>query len=131
MTTGVGKQLKDFDPAAAASDSDILFSAQAGLEKKMTAAQLATYMQGKVIQNKNVETFISGDGVTPGTFLPGGASITLANGYGSINNVDVFADGAPQLDCTLTGNVLGFPNGGVPSVSKIVSANFSARSATD
>ncbi|WP_175656493.1 hypothetical protein [Burkholderia ambifaria] len=119
MTTGVGKQLKDFDPAAAASDSDILYSAQAGLEKKMTYAQLATYMQGKVIQNKNVETFISGDGVTPGTFLPGGASITLANGYGSINNIDVFAEGAPQLDCTLTGNVLGFPNGGIPGVSKI------------
>ncbi|MBR7929381.1 hypothetical protein [Burkholderia ambifaria] len=119
MTTGVGKQLKDFDPAAAASDSDILYSAQAGLEKKMTYAQLATYMQGKVIQNKNVETFIPGDGVTPGTFLPGGASITLANGYGSINNIDVFADGVPQLDCTLTVNVLGFPNGGIPNVSKI------------
>ncbi|HDR9227794.1 TPA: hypothetical protein QDB19_004044 [Burkholderia vietnamiensis] len=119
MTTGVGKQLKDFDPATAASDSDILFSAQAGFEKKMTAAQLAVYMQGKVIQNKNVETFIPGDGVTPGTFLPGGASITLANGYGSINNIDVFAEGAPQLDCTLTGNVLGFPNGGIPNVSKI------------
>ncbi|KWU25857.1 hypothetical protein [Burkholderia cenocepacia] len=119
MTTGVGKQLKDFDPAVAASDSDILYSAQAGLEKKMTYAQLATYMQGKVIQNKNVETFIPGDGVTPGTFLPGGASITLANSYGSINNIDVFAEGAPQLDCTLTENVLGFPNGGVPNVSKI------------
>jgi parallel beta-helix repeat protein len=54
-------------------------------------------------------------------FVPGvSTSITLAGTYGSTNNVDVYFDADPQLDCTLSGNSLTF-NPIVPvGISKIV-----------
>ncbi|WP_250533570.1 hypothetical protein [Caballeronia sp. AZ10_KS36] len=44
MANAGGKQLKDFDAAGTISDSDLIFAAQGGLEKKMTAAQLKAYL---------------------------------------------------------------------------------------
>jgi len=44
MTTG--RQLKDFDPAAPITDADVLYGAQSGAEKKVTAAQVAAYIVG-------------------------------------------------------------------------------------
>jgi hypothetical protein len=54
-------------------------------------------------------------------FAPGfSPSITLAGAYGSINNIDVFCDGGPQLDCTLSSHTLTF-NPVVPSgISQVV-----------
>lgn len=42
-------------------------------------------------------------------FAPGfSSSITLAGTYGSINNIDLYFDATPQLDCALAGQVLSF-----------------------
>lgn len=42
-TTSFGKQLEDFDAAAAVSDDDLLFSAQSGEQRGMMASQIADY----------------------------------------------------------------------------------------
>lgn len=57
--------------------------------------------------------FVPGDGVTPGTFVPGVTTVlTLSGIYGSVSNIWVYFDGVPQLpdqidsisDFTLTFN---------------------------
>jgi hypothetical protein len=124
MVASATTRMNQFDPAIALSDTDLLYGFQTN-EVKMTVAQVRTVLAA----NAQTETFIAGNGITPGTFLPGGSSITLANLYGSISNIDVYADAAPQLDSTLSGYVLGFPNGGIPTgVSKIVIKGGTARS---
>lgn len=98
---------------AATSASNAAGSATSAASSAASAAASAT-----LTTNPLKEVFVPGTG--PGTFVIGGASITLANNYGSIDNIDLYADGVPQLDSTLTGLVLGFPNGGIPNVSKII-----------
>lgn len=122
MTTGLGITLPEFPPATDISLPDLIYMTQGGSEVAATAEQFKALLA----VNRTDEEFIPGDGVTPGTYLPGGASIQLAGIYGAIANLDVYADALPQLDCTLTanaphGDILGFPNGGIPlGLSKIV-----------
>ncbi|TCK39629.1 hypothetical protein B0G84_4969 [Paraburkholderia sp. BL8N3] len=124
MSTGEGIRLPDFPAATGFTDTDFVFMTQGGATVKGTVAQL----KDAVAINGSNETFVPGDGIAPGTFLPGAASVTLVGDYGSINNIDVYADATPQLDSTLTGHVLGFPNGGVPlGISKLVIKGKQAR----
>lgn len=44
-----GKQLKDFDAAGALSDADVLYGAQGGAERKVTAGQVAAYLTTKIL----------------------------------------------------------------------------------
>lgn len=92
-------RLNGFSPAVALSDSDLVYMDQGG-EVKATVAQVRTALSS----NRAVETFVAGSNFTPGTT----ASLTLAGSYGSITNIDVYCDGVPQLDCTLSVNTLTF-----------------------
>lgn len=89
-----------FPSATALGPTDLIYMAQGGAEVAATVAQMKTAMA----VNAARETFVNGTGFTAGT----STSITLAGSYGSINNILVFFDAAPQLDCTLSGNVLSF-----------------------
>ncbi|KAK43653.1 hypothetical protein BG58_31410 [Caballeronia jiangsuensis] len=85
---------------------------QSGATVKGTVAQLRT----AVAANRAVETFVGGTDFTAGTTT----SLTLAGTYGSINNIDVYCDGVPQLDCTLSGQTLTF-NPTIPQgTSKVI-----------
>ncbi|QUO26176.1 right-handed parallel beta-helix repeat-containing protein [Burkholderia cenocepacia] len=106
MTTGAGVRLTGFPPASGFTDTDLLFMTQSGVTVKGTVAQLRTAL----VANRSVETFVSGTNFTPGTTT----SLTLAGSYGSINAIDVYFDGVPQLDCTLSGKTLTF-NPVIPS----------------
>lgn len=95
---------------AATSASNAAGSATAAATSAASAAFNAT-----LTTNPLKEIFNAGTG-----FTVGAASITLANSYGSVDNIDIYADGVPQLDSTLTGLVLGFPNGGAPNCAQII-----------
>lgn len=62
-------------------------------------------------------------------FAPGfSPSITLTGTYGSINNIDLYFDAAPQLDCTLSGQILSF-NPTVPvGISTVIAKGGATRS---
>lgn len=124
MPTGAGTTLANFNPATGFTDSDYVYMTQNGATVKGTVAQLKT----AVAINATQETFVPGDGIVAGTFLPGGASITLAGTYGSINNLDVYTDGVPQLDCTLSGQTLGFSPAIPTGISKVIVRGKQARS---
>jgi hypothetical protein len=111
MTTGVGTRLAQFPAATGFSDSDLVFMAQSGATVKGTVAQLRTALS----TNRAVETFVAATNFTAGVTT----SLTLAGTYGSINNIDVYCDGVPQLDCTLSGNTLTF-NPTIPSGTQVV-----------
>jgi hypothetical protein len=97
--TAASTRLNGFSPAVALSDTDLIYVDQNG-EAKATLAQFRTALSG----NRSVETFVAGTNFTAGTTT----SLTLAGSYGSISNVDVYFDGVPQLDCSLSGNTLSF-----------------------
>jgi hypothetical protein len=124
MPTGAGVRLPDFPDATGFTDADLVFMTQNGATVKGTVAQLKT----AVAISATAEAFVPGDGVTAGTFLPGGMSITLTGNYASINDLDVYADAVPQLDCTLTGQVLGFSPTIPTGISKIIVRGKQARS---
>jgi hypothetical protein len=95
---------------SATSASNAAGSASAAADSAASAAASAT-----LTTNPLKEVFNVGTG-----FTVGAASLTLTNDYGSIDNIDLYADGVPQLDSTLVGKTLGFPNGGIPAVSQII-----------
>lgn len=133
-----GEQLKQFPSATATQDADLIYTSQSGIEAATPAGQLAAYVNAKVnpsnlparntltgaeklailqsgalveatvndltITNATRETFVAGTDFTPGVTT----AITLAGTYGSINNIGVYFDAAPQFDCTLSGKVLSF-----------------------
>jgi|GEM_PF-3660014 len=124
MATGEGVTLARFPSATEFSDDDYVFMTQDGATVKGTVGQLKTAVAISATQ----ETFVAGDGVTPGTYLPGASSITLTGTYASINDLDVYVGAVPQLDCTLSGQTLGF-NPSIPAgTSKIVVRGKQARS---
>ena len=124
MATGEGIRLADFTAGTEFSDDDYVYMTQDGATVKGTVAQLKTAVAISATQ----ETFVAGDGVIPGTYLPGASSITLTGTYGSINDLDVYADAVPQLDCTLSGQALGF-NPTIPAGNpKIIVRGKQARS---
>ncbi|WP_176016652.1 right-handed parallel beta-helix repeat-containing protein [Burkholderia sp. BCC0398] len=100
MTTGAGVRLTGFPPASGFTDTDLVYMSQSGVTVKGTVAQL----RAALAANRSVETFVAGTNFTPGTT----PSLTLAGSYGSINAIDVYFDGVPQLDCTLSGKTLTF-----------------------
>ncbi|MFM0630784.1 right-handed parallel beta-helix repeat-containing protein [Paraburkholderia xenovorans] len=61
-------------------------------------------------------------------FAPGfSTNVTLSGTYGTINNIDLYFDAGPQLDCTLIGQTLGF-NPIVPAgVQQVVVIGGTAR----
>jgi hypothetical protein len=67
-----GKQLKDFDSAGTISDSDVLFAAQGGVEKKMTAAQLAAYVSKSGVTTSIASTAVAYQASASGTVTPTG-----------------------------------------------------------
>ncbi|MFM0135116.1 hypothetical protein [Caballeronia grimmiae] len=67
-----GKQLKDFDSAGTISDSDVLFAAQGGVEKKMTAAQLAAYVSKSGVTTSISSTAVAYQASASGTVTPTG-----------------------------------------------------------
>ncbi|WNC90968.1 hypothetical protein RI103_06350 [Paraburkholderia sp. FT54] len=89
---------------------------QSGATVKGTVAQL----RSALTVNRSVETFTAGVNFTPGTTQ----SLTLAGTYGSTNNVDVYCDGVPQIDCTLSGKTLGF-NPTIPPGTQVVTVKGS------
>lgn len=95
---------------AASSASNSAGSASAAAASAVSAANSASLTANPAREVFNVGTH----------FAVGAPSITLANDYGSIDNIDIYADGYPQLDSTLAGKTLGFPNGGAPNVSQII-----------
>lgn len=117
--TAASTRLNGFSPAVALSDTDLVYVDQLG-EAKATVAQFRTALAG----NRSVETFVAGTNFTAGTTT----SLTLAGAYGSINNIDVYCDGVPQLDCTLSGQILTF-NPVIPAgTSQVVVKGGTARS---
>ncbi|WP_250538176.1 MULTISPECIES: hypothetical protein [unclassified Caballeronia] len=111
MTTGAGIRLPAFPSATGFSDADYLFMTQSGATVKGTIAQLRTALS----VNRAVETFLAVTNFVAGSTT----SLTLTGSYGSINNIDVYCDGVPQLDCTLSGKVLTF-NPVIPSGTNTV-----------
>lgn len=71
-----GKRLKDFDAATAVSDSDIIFAAQNGVEKKMTAAQFAAYVGGLGAVTGIASTSVTYQTSASGTVVPTGTWLT-------------------------------------------------------
>lgn len=98
-------RLNGFSPAVALADTDLVYVDQNG-EAKATVAQFRTALSS----NRSVETFVAGTDFTPGST----ASLSLVGSYGSVNNIDVYCDGVPQLDCTLSGQTLTF-NPSIPA----------------
>lgn len=118
MATGEGVRLADFPASTGFSDSDLIFMTKDGATVRGTLAQL----KDALAVTKSVETFVVGV-----DFNPGDTSITLANDYGSVNNIDVYWDGAPQLDCALDDLELGFPSPIPDGIGEIVVKGGAAR----
>ncbi|KAK44837.1 hypothetical protein BG58_22800 [Caballeronia jiangsuensis] len=90
-----------------------------GVTVRGTIAQ----MKDAVAISATVETFVAGIDFTAGV----SPSLTLAGNYASVNDLDIYADGYPQLDCTLSGHTLAF-NPTVPAgISKVLVRGRQAR----